>query len=56
VEDGSGEEAEYIKDWLSDNSYKTCDEFFENEYYETYEERKTFGDVNIVAFGYYGHD
>jgi hypothetical protein len=55
-DDKADEEAKYIKDWLSDNSYQTCDEFFDNEYYETYEKRKTFGDVNIVAFGYYGHD
>ena len=46
-----------VNDILSDEGVKTCKEFFENDYYETFEQRYTSpsGD-EIVAFGYYGHD
>lgn len=50
------DEAE-VSDVFSDEGIKTCEEFFENEYYETFEDRYTThsGD-EVVAFGYYGHD
>jgi hypothetical protein len=46
-----------VNDIFSDESIQTCEEFFENEYFETFEERytTTSGD-KVVAFGYYGHD
>ena len=42
---------------FSDEGVQTCEEFFDNEYYETFEQRYTTpnGD-EVVAFGYYGHD
>ena len=45
----------YVKEWLDDHDFRTY-EGYAGEYYETFEEHKTFGDQNIVAFGYYGHD
>jgi hypothetical protein len=46
-----------VNDIFSDEEIKTCEEFFENEWFETFEQRYTThsGDV-VVAFGYYGHD
>lgn len=46
-----------VRDAFSSEGIQTCDEFFENEYFETFEQRYTTtnGDV-VVAFGYYGHD
>lgn len=40
-----------------DCEYMTCDEFWENCDYETFEESYTTksGEI-VVAFGYYGHD
>ena len=45
----------FVKEWLDDHDIRTY-EGYAGEYYETFEEHKTFGDQNIVAFGYYGHD
>ena len=46
-----------VDDVFSDEEIQTCEEFFDNDYYETFEERYTTpsGD-EVVAFGYYGHD
>ena len=46
-----------VDDIFSDEGIKTCEEFFDNEYFETFEQRYTTpnGD-KVVAFGYYGHD
>lgn len=46
-----------VSDVFSDECIKTCEEYFENEWYETFEDRYTTpsGD-EVVAFGYYGHD
>lgn len=44
-----------VKEWLDDLDIRTY-KGYAGEYYETFEEHKTFGDQNIVAFGYYGHD
>ena len=46
-----------VDDVFSDEGVKTCEEYFEDEYFETFEERYTTprGD-EVVAFGYYGHD
>ena len=48
---------EEVSDIFSDENIQTCEEFFDNEWYETFEERYTTpsGD-EVVAFGYYGHD
>ena len=46
-----------VNDIFSDEEIQTCEEFFENEWFETFEHRHTTpsGD-EVVAFGYYGHD
>lgn len=46
-----------VNDIFSDEGVQTCEEFFENDWYETFEQRYTTpsGD-EVVAFGYYGHD
>ena len=51
------EDEDEVSDIFSDEGIETCDEFFNNEWYETFEQRYTTpsGD-EVVAFGYYGHD
>ena len=51
------DDEDVVDDIFSDEGIKTCEEFFENEYYETFEDRYTTpsGD-EVVAFGYYGND
>lgn len=51
------DDEDYVSDIFSDEGVQTCKEFFENDYFETFEQRYTTpsGD-EIVAFGYYGHD
>lgn len=46
-----------VNDVFSDEGIKTCEEYFENEWFETFKQRYTTpsGD-EVVAFGYYGHD
>lgn len=45
-----------VDDVLSDESIKTCDEYFDNKWYETYaEEYTTKSGEKVVAFGYYGN-
>ena len=46
-----------VSDIFSDERVKTCDEFFDNDYYETYSTEYTTpnGEV-VVAFGYYGYN
>jgi len=46
-----------VDDIFSDERIRTCEEFFDNYDYETFEDKYTTpnGEV-VVAFGYYGHD
>ena len=46
-----------VNDIFADEGIKTCEEFFENDWYETFRYTHTTpsGD-KVVAFGYYGHD
>ena len=55
--DVNWDDEDEVEDIFSDENIQTCEEFFDNEYYETFEERYTTpsGD-EVVAFGYYGHD
>ena len=55
--DVNWDDEDEVSDVFSDESIKTCEEYFENEWYETFEDRYTTpsGD-EVVAFGYYGHD
>lgn len=36
--------------------YITEEKYYENDYYETYRQEETIDGVDVVAFGYYGHD
>ena len=55
--DVNWDDEDEVSDVFSDEGIQTCEEFFDNEYYETFEQRYTTpsGEV-VVAFGYYGHD
>lgn len=55
--DVNWEDEDEVHDIFSDERIKTCDEFFENDWFETYmEEYTTKSGETVVAFGYYGHD
>ena len=46
-----------VNDIFSDERVQTCEEYFNNEYFETYEDTYTTPNgEKVVAFGYYGHD
>ena len=46
-----------VDDIFSDERIKTCEQYFENDWFETYEETYTTpGGEKVVAFGYYGHN
>ena len=51
------EDEDEVSDVFSDEGIQTCEEFFDNEYFETFKQCYTTpsGD-EVVAFGYYGHD
>ena len=51
------DDEDVINDIFSDEGIQTCEEFFDNDYFETFSYRHTTpsGD-EVVAFGYYGHD
>lgn len=51
------DDEDVVTDIFSDERVKTCEEFFDDEYYETYSTEYTTknGDV-VVAFGYYGYN
>lgn len=51
------DDEDQVAEIFNDENIKTCDQFFDNKWYETYSERYTTpGGESIVAFGYYGHD
>lgn len=46
-----------VNDVFSDEEIQTCEDFFDNEWFETFEESYiTPNGEKVVAFGYYGHD
>ena len=51
------DDEDYVHDAFLDEGVKTCEEYFDNYYFETFRYRHTTpsGD-EVVAFGYYGHD
>lgn len=55
--DVNWEDEDEVSDIFSDEGIQTCEEFFDNEWFETFEKHYTTpsGD-GVVAFGYYGHD
>lgn len=51
------EDEDTIHDIFTHAGIKSCEEYFENDWYETYEEEYTTPNgETVVAFGYYGHD
>ena len=48
---------EVVEDIFAEEEVQTCEEFFENDWFETFRQCHTTpsGD-EVVAFGYYGHD
>lgn len=55
--DTDWDDEDRVAEIFKNENIKTCDQFFDNEWYETYSERYTTpGGETIVAFGYYGHD
>lgn len=40
----------------ADEGYVTEEKYYEQDYYETFRYEKTIDGVDVVAFGYYGHD
>lgn len=51
------EDEDSVNEIFSDEGIKTCEEYFENGDFETYEETYTTPKgERVVAFGYYGHD
>jgi len=68
-EDGEAPElSEDIEDWgvkkpiadilisYDSEGYVTEEKYYENDYYETFCQEKKIDGVDVVAFGYYGHD
>lgn len=46
-----------VSDIFNDENIKTFNQYFQNDWFETYWEAYTTpGGENVVAFGYYGHD
>lgn len=46
-----------VSNVFSEESIKTCSEFFDNEWFETFKQYYiTPNGDKVVAFGYYGHD
>lgn len=55
--DTNWENEDDVSDVFSDEGIGTCEEFFDNEWFETFEQSYTTPNgEKIVAFGYYGHD
>ena len=55
--DTDWDDEDRVAEIFKDENIKTFDQFFDNEWYETYSEKYTTpGGESIVAFGYYGHD
>lgn len=58
---GEGQDPEMMSDndirELFDGELQTYDQFFDDDWFETYyQTHKTPGGETVVAFGYYGHD
>lgn len=55
--DTNWEDEDEVNDIFSDEQIKTYEEFFDDEWYETYSDIYTTPNgEEVVAFGYYGHD
>lgn len=55
--DTNWEDEDEVNDIFSDEQIKTYEEFFDDEWYETYFDTYiTPNGEKVIAFGYYGHD
>lgn len=55
--DVNWENEDEVHDVFSDEGIVTCEEFFDNEWFETFcQSYTTTGGEKVIAFGYYGHD
>ena len=55
--DVNWEDEDEVSDIFSEERIKTYEEYFENDWYETFEQSyKTPNNEEVVALGYYGHD
>lgn len=46
-----------VKDYFKEWDIQTFDEFFDDDWYETYKQKYiTPNGEKVIAFGYYGHD
>ena len=55
--DEEWESDEVLKAIFSDERIKTCEEYFDNYDFETFEDSYTTpSGEEVIAFGYYGHD
>ena len=51
------DDKDQVSDIFNDENIKTFNQYFQNDWFETYWEAYTTpGGENVVAFGYYGHD
>lgn len=51
------EDEDEVRDIFSDEVIKTCEEFFDNKWYETFKDSYvTPNGEEVIAFGYYGYD
>ena len=56
IDERSEELNNTIKDEIRDMEVYSIDSFFAKTDYETFAEEKNIDGVNVVAFGYFGHD
>ena len=55
--DVNWEDEDEVNDIFSDNEIQTCEEYFVNNYFYTFEDSYTTPNgEKVVAFGYYGYD
>ena len=51
------DDEDQVDEIFSDENIQTCDEFFDDDWFETFcQEYTTPNGEEVVAFGYYGHD
>ena len=57
LEDTNWEDEDEVNDVFSDKGVETYEEFFDEDWYETFVDSYTTPNgEKVVAFGYYGHD
>ena len=57
LSDVDWDDEDAVEEVFSDEGVKTCAEFFDDDWFETFKKHYTTPNgEEIVAFGYYGHD